>query len=129
MPTVDEVAISPRVVCLSDTHSLHEQVEVPEGDILLHAGDLCNHGTKGEVKAFDAWLGRQPHRHKLFIAGNHDWPFYKHRRYAEMWVKHGINFMSSAMCIWAMGNCRKGRRDLSTPAFATKTTALRDRRS
>lgn len=78
-----------RIVCLSDTHTLHDQVEVPDGDVLIHAGDLCNRGTQGEVKKFVKWLGTLPHKHKVFIAGNHDWPFYKHRRYAEMWVKHG----------------------------------------
>ena len=28
-----------RIVCLSDTHGLHDRIEVPEGDLLLHTGD------------------------------------------------------------------------------------------
>jgi predicted phosphodiesterase len=28
-----------RIVCISDTHSMHRQIEVPEGDLLIHAGD------------------------------------------------------------------------------------------
>lgn len=78
-----------RIVCISDTHSLHRQVDVPDGDVLVHAGDLCNHGTRGEVKQFITWLGELPHPHKIFIAGNHDWPFYKHRKHAHHWLKHG----------------------------------------
>lgn len=77
-----------RLVCLSDTHGLHDQVEVPEGDLLLHAGDFCNFGTRGEAKQFLKWLAGLPHPHKVFIAGNHDRPFDRHRRYVNMWVKH-----------------------------------------
>jgi Icc-related predicted phosphoesterase len=29
----------PRIVCLSDTHNYHEEISVPDGDILIHAGD------------------------------------------------------------------------------------------
>jgi hypothetical protein len=29
----------PKIVCLSDTHNWREQIIVPEGDILIHAGD------------------------------------------------------------------------------------------
>ena len=43
-----------RIVCLSDTHNLHERIQVPEGDLLLHAGDATNRGTEKEVAAFTA---------------------------------------------------------------------------
>ena len=64
-----------RFVALSDTHNLHDYVKVPEGDVLLFGGDMCGRGTVAEVKAFGEFLGRLPHRHKIVIAGNHDWPF------------------------------------------------------
>ncbi len=64
-----------RIVCLSDTHSLHEEVSVPDGDILVHAGDFTERGSLEDVDAFNAWLGRLPHRHKFVIAGNHDFCF------------------------------------------------------
>lgn len=82
-----------RVVCISDTHSLHDQVEIPDGDLLIHAGDFCNHGTRGEAKRFLKWFGSLPHQHKVFIAGNHDWPFYKHRKYVKMWVKDHATYL------------------------------------
>lgn len=88
-----------RIVCISDTHSLHEEVEVPDGDLLIHAGDFCNRGTQGETKRFIKWLGQLPHRHKVFIAGNHDWPLYKHPRYARMWVKHGVYLQDSSVIV------------------------------
>lgn len=77
-----------RIICLSDTHSLHEVVRVPPGDLLIHAGDHCNHGTSGEVKRFDRWLGTLPHPHKLMIAGNHDVPWQRRSRYARLWLHH-----------------------------------------
>jgi len=64
-----------RIVCISDTHALHDRVRVPEGDLLVHAGDLSSRGTEAEIRAFDAWLGRLPHPHKVVIAGNHDFAF------------------------------------------------------
>ncbi|KAF8335368.1 metallophosphoesterase domain-containing protein 1 [Cantharellus anzutake] len=62
-----------RLVCISDTHNTHSsQPPLPEGDILIHAGDLTQSGTDHELDDALAWLNSQPHLHKLFIAGNHD---------------------------------------------------------
>jgi hypothetical protein len=30
----------PTIVCISDTHELHRELDVPHGDILIHAGDF-----------------------------------------------------------------------------------------
>ncbi|MEX2475284.1 metallophosphatase domain-containing protein [Marinobacter sp.] len=64
-----------RLVCISDTHSMHRQIQVPEGDILIHAGDCLGVGTLEELEDLDSWFAEQPHRHKILIAGNHDWCF------------------------------------------------------
>ena len=64
-----------RLVCISDTHNRHGALDVPEGDVLLHAGDLTAQGTREEIEAFGAWLAARPHPHKVVIAGNHDWLF------------------------------------------------------
>lgn len=61
-----------RVVCLSDTHDMFGDLYVPDGDVLLHGGDLSRRGTVEEVAASAAWLRSLPHRHKVVIAGNHD---------------------------------------------------------
>lgn len=61
-----------RVVCISDTHGHHGDLELPEGDVLVHAGDFTKRGTLAEVAAFDAFLARQPHPYKIVVAGNHD---------------------------------------------------------
>lgn len=62
-----------KLVLLSDTHTFHDKVSVPDGDVLIHAGDLCLEGTLLEAKAGFDWLASLPHEHKLLIAGNHDW--------------------------------------------------------
>lgn len=64
-----------RLVCVSDTHNQHAALDVPEGDALLFAGDMCGHGDMHEVKRFCRWLRDLPHEHKVVVAGNHDWPF------------------------------------------------------
>jgi len=63
-----------RFVCISDTHSNQRLLgNLPEGDVLLHAGDITNKGTMAELKIFNAWLEKQPFQHKIVIAGNHDY--------------------------------------------------------
>ena len=65
-----------RLVCLSDTHSLHWQIpNIPDGDVLIHAGDSLGQGTLENVADLNDWFGTLPHRHKIVIAGNHDWAF------------------------------------------------------
>jgi Icc-related predicted phosphoesterase len=61
-----------RLICISDTHGLHRQLNLPVGDVLIHAGDLTRDGTLEELRDLNAWLGEQPHAHKVVIAGNHD---------------------------------------------------------
>jgi Icc-related predicted phosphoesterase len=68
----DPRATSLRVVCLSDTHGRHRELTVPHGDLLIHAGDLTERGTPAELTEAFEWLGALPHRHKIAIAGNHD---------------------------------------------------------
>ena len=61
-----------KLVCLSDTHSRHENVHIPAGDILVHAGDFTRNGDLIELEQFNQFLGQLPHPHKIVIAGNHD---------------------------------------------------------
>ena len=67
--------MSIRLVAISDTHGLHRHLTIPDGDILIHAGDITGHGQVEQVADFNEWLGTLPHRHKIVIAGNHDFCF------------------------------------------------------
>jgi predicted phosphodiesterase len=60
-----------RVVCLSDTHDRIVD-DVPDGDLLIHAGDLTTGGTAAEIQSQLDWLDSLPHKHKVIVAGNHD---------------------------------------------------------
>ena len=62
----------PRLVVISDTHLQHDRLVLPPGDVLIHAGDFTSQGTVREVERFVAWLDKQPHPHKVIIAGNHE---------------------------------------------------------
>src|SRR3546814_799299 len=55
----------------ADTHNKHGSVELPEGDVLIHAGDFTTSGKLSQVEDFVAWFSSQPHPHKILIAGNH----------------------------------------------------------
>ena len=62
-----------RIICISDTHGQHAGLRLPDGDILIHAGDFMTYGNAPrEIIDFNTWLGRQPHAHKIVMAGNHD---------------------------------------------------------
>jgi Icc-related predicted phosphoesterase len=61
------------IVLISDTHELHREIEVPTGDILIHAGDLTMNSRSAEkLIDFNEWLGELPHAHRVVIPGNHD---------------------------------------------------------
>lgn len=62
-----------RLVLMSDTHGHHRQVEVADGDLLIHAGDFTFfNGSTFAIRDFSDWLGQLPHRSKVLIPGNHD---------------------------------------------------------
>src|SRR5271168_484205 len=61
------------LVILSDTHLLHNAVEVPDGDLLIHAGDFSMFSKSANaITDFNTWLGELPHRHKIVVPGNHE---------------------------------------------------------
>jgi len=62
-------------VCISDTHNQHGSIKVPDGDVLLHAGDFSDIGEYQDIKNFSDWLGTLPHKHKVVITGNHELTF------------------------------------------------------
>lgn len=117
-----------RLVLVSDTHT-HRGFSLPDGDVLIHAGDATSNGTLPQVTQFLAWFSSQPHRHKIFIAGNHDWLFERETDFASMLLAEhpdliylqdsgveidGVRFWGSpwqpAFCDWAFNLPRKGFR-------------------
>lgn len=92
-----------RIVCLSDTHSRTDYIEVPDGDVLIIAGDVCLRGLKSEMHAFDEFLERMPHRYKLLVAGNHDFPFERcNKKKARTLVKQAIYLENSGVELFGL---------------------------
>lgn len=65
-----------RLVCISDTHSHHRKLDLPPGDILIHAGDITYRGELDILNDFNLWVAEQKREkgfeHVVVIAGNHD---------------------------------------------------------
>lgn len=61
-----------KLVCIADTHTREKQLQIPPGDVLIHAGDFSESGTFRETKAFLAWFANQKHTYKILVPGNHD---------------------------------------------------------
>lgn len=76
-----------KITFLSDTHSKHNHVPssfFDGGDVLIHSGDISSQGYEYEVRSFLKWFDSIPdYRHKIFIAGNHDWLFERHEKVAK----------------------------------------------
>ena len=68
-----------RITFISDTHTKHGQLQLPGGDLLIHAGDSMNSGHYvEELKPFLSWFENQNYDECVFIAGNHDRIFETH---------------------------------------------------
>jgi Icc-related predicted phosphoesterase len=89
----------PRIVCLSDTHNCNGQINVPDGDILIHAGDATIRGTRDEIVLFNEWFANLPHRHKIFVAGNHDWLFETNPAKAERLLDEKIIYLRDSFTV------------------------------
>jgi len=86
----------PKIVCLSDTHNYNEQIAVPGGDILIHAGDATMQGSASEILLFNRWFKKLPHAHKIFVAGNHDWLFETSNQFARTLLDSSIYYLQDS---------------------------------
>lgn len=85
-----------RIVCLSDTHNCNGQIAVPDGDVLIHAGDATITGSFDEITLFNKWFANLPHKHKIFVAGNHDWIFEKNPALARRLIDKKIIYLKDS---------------------------------
>ena len=74
-----------KLTCISDTHTRHRDLELPGGEVLIHAGDFMSTGYKmEELIDFLEWFNVQDYKHKIFIAGNHDGIFEESKNLADV---------------------------------------------
>lgn len=89
-----------RIVCISDTHGMHQKIEhIPDGDLLIHAGDSLRTGGILDLEDLNNWLGVLPHEHKILIAGNHDWCFQTRSEKARATVSNATYLEDSGITI------------------------------
>ena len=63
-----------RIVAISDTHSQLDKIDLPEGDILISAGDITYRGTLAEMTKQLDILQEKGSKFKstILVLGNHD---------------------------------------------------------
>jgi len=64
-----------RFVVVSDTHGRHDNPSLrtlPEGEVLIHCGDLSSTGEPSQLKGLREWMRSKSFKHRVVIAGNHD---------------------------------------------------------
>jgi Icc-related predicted phosphoesterase len=93
------------IVAISDTHQRHDEIDLPPGDVLIHAGDWTHRGRVHECLSFLKWFAAQPHPDKILICGNHEmgeWPAklarevgYIHYLENNSVTIHGVKFYGS----------------------------------
>lgn len=66
-----------KIVMISDTHGYHRDPwfdDIPDGDLLIHAGDLTMSGEHSVLFDVNTWFGEIKHKYNdiIVIGGNHD---------------------------------------------------------
>lgn len=64
-----------KLVFISDTHCQLHKVKIPDGDILIHSGDLTYNGSIEQVSQELTKLKKisAKFQHVVLVCGNHDW--------------------------------------------------------
>ena len=90
-----------RLVVISDTHGLHNRIEdLPDGDVLVHAGDFMNSGYDPEdIRSFNRWLGAHSFKHCVVCAGNHDRYFQNSPQEARSLLTNAIYLENAGVTI------------------------------
>ena len=89
-----------KILHLSDTHSHHNLLTIPEGiDMILHSGDCSNprdpYINRNEVLDFIEWMKSLDIKHKIFVAGNHDTSIERNFVTKEDFSNAGITYLEN----------------------------------
>lgn len=78
-----------KIVFIGDTHNKHNKLTIPECDILIHSGDWSMYGRKSETEHFAKWLNKQPAKHIVVTAANHEVEFEREYPQSLNWITDG----------------------------------------
>ncbi len=87
-----------KFITISDTHGLHRDLQLPKGDVLIHAGDITNHGREEEVIDFLDWFSGLGYTHKIFIGGNHDFYLDEQARDVPYLLPKNVTYLNNSAC-------------------------------
>jgi predicted phosphodiesterase len=82
-----------KIICISDTHTYLDQITIPQGDMIIHAGDATFRGSIEEISKFNQDFKKLPHKYKIFVAGNHDILFEKNLGLAKSLLDKSIIYL------------------------------------
>jgi Icc-related predicted phosphoesterase len=84
-----------KFISISDTHTKHNQIPLEwlePADCIIHAGDISSMGYDREIYNFCSWFSKlDQYKHKIFIAGNHDWGFERNPNDVALIIKEFPN--------------------------------------
>ena len=83
------------IIVISDTHGKHRELKIPNCDILIHCGDVCDFGNKKQIIDFFSWFSDIKVKHKLFVSGNHDFPFLFKNKNALKLIPENVIFIEN----------------------------------
>ena len=106
------------ILHLSDTHGKHHLLKyLPLADIIVHSGDVSEDGTESEVLDFLNWFCDLDYRHKIFIAGNHDFCLESAQQIEDL----------LQACLYLCNPCRKFARNIICSDTFIQATELKIR--
>jgi Icc-related predicted phosphoesterase len=86
-----------RIVAIADTHTCEQELgTVPDGDVLIHAGDMLRRGTAEELIRVSEWLHLLSHPVKIVVAGNDDRLFVNDRNLALRILGMDITYLEDS---------------------------------
>ena len=103
---IDNIIMKKKITFISDTHNKHKHLTskgmgniLGSGDYLIHAGDCTSMGSKSEITQFLEWFSNTDFKHKIFIAGNHDFGFEQQTDIAQEYKEMGVIYLFDSSVI------------------------------
>ena len=91
-----------KIMFISDTHGRHQDIaklygELPYVDMIIHSGDCTRYGEFAETDLFLNWYTQQNAKHKILVAGNHDFVLQQvDRRNELLKLNYGITYLEDS---------------------------------
>ena len=85
-----------KLCIISDTHMKHKFIGIKkyDADVLIHCGDMTGNGGIMAITEFMEWFGSlDQFKHKIVVAGNHDWLFERANLRAREVVPNNVVYL------------------------------------